>query len=258
MEGRFVIIRTMDIGGDKQADYLGIGREDNPFLGYRAIRICLDQQELFLTQLRAILRASVFGKVGIMFPMISSLSEYRAAKKLVFQAKEELAKDGCVLNQPISIGAMVEVPSCALIADKLIKEADFLSIGSNDLTQYTVAADRMNPKVAHLYTPFDPGTIRLIKSCIEAVREYPEKFVGMCGEMAGNPIASILLIGLGLQEFSVSPSRVNGIKWLISHIDATYARRIAMEVLEMDDAAEIETFLLRSYPDEVLRNLEFI
>ena len=244
MQGKPVIIRTMDIGGDKNVEYLNLPKEENPFIGYRAIRICLNDKALFKTQLRAILRASAYGRTLIMFPMIGSIEELRSAKLILYETKEELNSEGIAFDGSIPVGIMVEVPSAAVMADILIKEADFFSIGTNDLTQYTLAVDRMNENLSGLYNSFQPGVLRLIKNVISAVdQEDKNKFAGMCGEMAGDPYATILLLGLGLHEFSVNPSSVLKIKKIISLVDMAYARKVVEKVMILSTAAEIEEYL---------------
>ncbi len=250
--GKPVIIRTMDIGGDKSVDYLNIAKEENPFLGYRALRICLERDDLFLTQLRAILRAAVHGKALIMFPMVCSLDELRAAKAKVEQAKEQLKLRSETFDDQIAVGIMIEIPSAAVIADVLIKEADFFSIGSNDLTQYTLAVDRMNEKISYLYNSFHPAMLRLIKSVIEPARAAGgQKFAGMCGEMAGDPRATLVLLGLGLQEFSVGPAGLLRIRKIINSVDFSYAQEVAQKALELGTAAEIEQYLAEALPEEL-------
>ena len=209
--GRPVTIRTLDIGGDKPLPYLGLPAEANPFLGYRAIRICLDRPGLFLVQLRAILRAGVFGKARIMFPMIGSVEELRQAKALVAAAREELSAAGSSFDDSMPVGAMIEIPSAALTADLLAQEADFFSIGTNDLCQYVLAVDRMNEKIAPLYDPFHPAVLRLIREVIEQGhrRGIP---VGMCGEMAGDPEATEMLLRMGLREFSMNAGSIPLVK----------------------------------------------
>jgi phosphotransferase system enzyme I (PtsI) len=252
MAGRPVIIRTMDIGGDKSVDYLNIAKEENPFLGYRALRICLERDDLFLTQLRAILRAAVHGRALIMFPMVSSLDELRAAKAKVSQAREQLKLRGDACAEDVPVGIMVEIPSAALIADVLIREADFFSIGSNDLTQYTLAVDRMNEKISYLYNSFHPAILRLIRAVVEPARAagHP-KFAGMCGEMAGDPRATLLLLGLGLQEFSVGPANLLRIRKIINSVDYSYARSVAEKALTLGTAAEVEAWLASALPEEL-------
>lgn len=238
-----LIIRTLDIGGDKKCSYLDIKEEQNPFLGYRAIRYCLDNKEFFKVSLRAILRASHYGNVMIMYPMISSLEEIYRASEILDEAKAELASNNIPFNKNIKVGIMVEVPSTAVMADMLIDEVDFFSIGTNDLIQYTVAVDRLNPTVSNLYSFYNPGVIRLIKNTIDATKDKKDKFVGMCGEMAADPLAIILLVGLGLQEFSVNASMVLKVKKLISLIDSNEAKEIANKVLTLKTAKEIESYL---------------
>ena len=238
-----LIIRTLDIGGDKKCSYLDIKEEQNPFLGYRAIRYCLDNKEFFKVSLRAILRASHYGNVMIMYPMISSLEEIYRASEILDEAKAELASNNIPFNKNIKVGIMIEVPSTAVMADMLIDEVDFFSIGTNDLIQYTVAVDRLNPTVSNLYSFYNPGVIRLIKNTIDATKDKKDKFVGMCGEMAADPLAIILLVGLGLQEFSVNASMVLKVKKLISLIDSNEAKEIANKVLTLKTAKEIESYL---------------
>lgn len=243
LNGKPLIIRTLDIGGDKKCPYIDIGEEKNPFLGYRAIRYCLDNKEFFKVSLRAILRASNYGNVMIMYPMISSLEEVYKANEILDEAKRELASKNIPFNKNIKVGIMIEVPSAAVISDILIDEVDFFSIGTNDLIQYTVAVDRLNPTVSNLYSFYNPGVIRLIKKTIDSSRDKKGKFVGMCGEMAADPLAIILLVGLGLQEFSVNASMVLKVKKLISMIDSKEAEKIANKVLTLKTAKEVEAYL---------------
>ena len=243
LNGKPLIIRTLDIGGDKKCPYIDIGEEQNPFLGYRAIRYCLDNKEFFKVSLRAILRASNYGNVMIMYPMISSLEEVYKANEILDEAKRELASKNIPFNKNIKVGIMIEVPSAAVISDILIDEVDFFSIGTNDLIQYTVAVDRLNPTVSNLYSFYNPGVIRLIKKTIDSFRDKKGKFVGMCGEMAADPLAIILLVGLGLQEFSVNASMVLKVKKLISMIDSKEAEKIANKVLTLKTAKEVEAYL---------------
>lgn len=214
MGERQVVIRTLDIGGDKSLSYLDMPKELNPFLGYRAIRLCLDNKPLFKTQLRAILRASAFGKIGIMFPMISGLEEFLKAKEILEECKEELRKENIKFDDNIEVGIMVEIPSAALSADELAKHVDFFSIGTNDLIQYTIAVDRMNEKVSYLYNPMHPAVLRLIEMTINAAHKEG-KWCGMCGEMAGDERAIPKLLELGLDEFSMSPSSILRAKEII-------------------------------------------
>ena len=243
LNGKQLIIRTLDIGGDKKCPYIDIGKEQNPFLGYRAIRYCLDNKEFFKVSLRAILRASYYGNIMIMYPMISSLEEIYKANEILDEAKRELASKNIPFNKNIKVGIMIEVPSAAVISDILIDEVDFFSIGTNDLIQYTVAVDRLNPTVSNLYSFYNPGVIRLIKKTINSCLDKKEKFVGMCGEMAADPLAIILLVGLGLQEFSVNASMVLKVKKLISMIDSKEAKMIADKVLTLKTAKEVENYL---------------
>ncbi|MCF6138140.1 phosphoenolpyruvate--protein phosphotransferase [Pseudalkalibacillus berkeleyi] len=207
MEGKPVVIRTLDIGGDKELPYLNLPKELNPFLGYRAIRLCLDQQEIFRTQLRALLRASIYGNLKVMFPMIATLEEFRQAKAILLEEKEKLVQEKIEVSEMIEIGMMVEIPSTAVMADIFAKEVDFFSIGTNDLIQYTFAADRMNEQVSYLYQPYNPSILRLVKNVIDAAHKEG-KWAGMCGEMAGDEIAIPILLGLGLDEFSMSATSV--------------------------------------------------
>ena len=207
MEGKQVVIRTLDIGGDKTLPYLPLPQEMNPFLGYRAIRLCLDRKEIFKVQLRALLRASVFGKLCVMFPMISGIQEFRQAKEVVEECKAELRAEGKEYSENIQWGIMVEIPAAAVMADELAKEVDFFSIGTNDLIQYTLAADRMSEKVSYLYNPMHPAVLRLIKMTIDGAHSQG-KWVGMCGEMAGDEAAIPTLVEYGLDEFSMSATSI--------------------------------------------------
>jgi len=241
-KGKPVIVRTIDIGGDKQLPYFNIPAELNPFLGYRAIRICLDQTDLFITQLKAILRAGVFGDLLIMFPMISNIQEVRAAKNILEKAKEELLAENIPFKANMKVGIMIEIPSAAVTADILAKEVDFFSIGTNDLCQYTLAVDRMNEKITHLYDPFNPGVLRLINNILEQGRKH-HIHVGMCGEMAGDPLAALLLLGMGLEEFSMSASSIPTIKnTIINHSEAD-AKQVYRAVMTMDSSDEITAYL---------------
>jgi phosphoenolpyruvate-protein phosphotransferase (PTS system enzyme I) len=207
LKGKPVVIRTLDIGGDKKLEYLQLPPETNPFLGYRAIRLCLDKTDIFKTQLRAILRASAFGKIQIMFPMISSLGEFFKAKELLYSCMEELKNEEQAFNEGIETGIMIEIPSAAIMADEFAKHVDFFSIGTNDLIQYTLAADRMNETVSYLYDPMHPAVLRLIKMTIDAAHKEG-KWCGMCGEMAGDEAAIPILLEYGLDEFSMSASSI--------------------------------------------------
>jgi phosphotransferase system enzyme I (PtsI) len=252
MKGKPVIIRTLDIGGDKDIAYLNLPKEENPSLGYRAIRICLQDKPLFITQLRAILRAGVHGRALIMYPMIASLEEVRSANQVLQVAKESLRAEGAVFDDSLQAGIMVEIPSAALTADLLIREAAFFSIGSNDLVQYTLAVDRLNDRISELYNPFQPGVLRLIRTVIETANQAGGgKFAGMCGEMASDPLATLLLLGLGLTEFSVNPSALLKIKKIITSVDRSYAQKVAAKVMQLSTADEITSYLTASIPAEL-------
>lgn len=256
MQGKPVIIRTLDIGGDKNIAYMNLPKEENPFLGYRAIRICLDDTELFMTQLRAILRAAVHGRARIMYPMIASLEEVRAANRILEAAKESLRTEGAAFDDSLQAGIMVEIPSAAVTADLLIREAAFFSIGSNDLTQYTLAVDRQNGKIGSLFNPFQPAVLRLIRTVIEtANRAGGGKFAGMCGEMASDPLATLLLLGLGLTEFSVNPSALLKIKNIITSVDRSYAQMVAAKVMQLSTADEIISCLKAAMPEDLQDHL---
>lgn len=238
MKGKPVVIRTLDIGGDKHLPYLPLQEEMNPFLGHRAIRLCLDQQELFRTQLRALLRASVYGNLKIMFPMIATIQEFREAKAILLQEKEKLIAGGIAVGSSIEVGMMVEIPSTAVMADIFAKEVDFFSIGTNDLIQYTMAADRMNEKVSYLYQPYNPAILRLIQMVIKAAHEE-QKWVGMCGEMAGDELAVPLLLGLGLDEFSMSATSILKTRALLKQLSVPEMQALATEALQLATAEEV-------------------
>lgn len=214
MNGNQVVIRTLDIGGDKTLPYLPLPEEMNPFLGYRAIRLCLDRKEIFKVQLRALLRASVYGNLAVMFPMISGIQEFRSAKEVVEECKAELRAEGKEYSDTTQWGIMVEIPAAAVMADELAKEVDFFSIGTNDLIQYTLAADRMSEKVSYLYNPMHPAVLRLIKMTIDGAHKHG-KWVGMCGEMAGDEAAIPTLVEYGLDEFSMSATSILTAKKII-------------------------------------------
>ena len=235
-----MIIRTLDIGGDKKCPYIDIKDEANPFLGYRAIRYCLDHKDFFKTSLRAILRASAFGNIAIMYPMISSIEEIRQANLILEETKEELTKENIKFNKDIKVGVMVEIPAIAAMADMVIPEVDFFSIGTNDLVQYTTAVDRGNTTISKLYQWFNPGVIRLIKNTIEATKKYDNKFVGMCGEMAADPLGIILLVGLGLDEFSVNMNMVKRTKKYISLLDKKETENFVKTLFDLKTVKEIE------------------
>ena len=227
MSGKQVVVRTMDIGGDKELPYLPLPEEQNPFLGYRAIRICLDRQDIFRTQLRALLRASKYGRLAIMFPMIATVQEFKDAKAIFEEEKANLVASGVEVSDDIQVGMMMEIPAAAMIADKLAKYADFFSIGTNDLIQYSMAADRGNERVSYLYQPYNPSILRLIKNIIDASHKEG-KWTGMCGEMAGDQIAVPLLLGLGLDEFSMSATSILKTRSLIKKLDSKEMKELAV------------------------------
>lgn len=238
MEGKPVVVRTLDIGGDKELPYLDLPKEMNPFLGLRAVRLCLERQDIFRTQLRALLRASVYGNLRIMFPMIATLDEFREAKSILLEEKAKLAAEGIQVSNEIQLGIMVEIPSTAVLADLFAKEVDFFSIGTNDLIQYTMAADRMNERVSYLYQPYNPSILRLVKRVIDSAHAEG-KWVGMCGEMAGDETAIPLLIGLGLDEFSMSASSILAARSQIFKLSAEEMRTLALEALGCGTAEEV-------------------
>ena len=234
----------MDLGGDKIArlGLMDIGREANPFMGLRAIRFCLKYPEIFKAQLKGILRASVHGNVKIMYPMISRISEIRDANRILEQAKEELKKEGKKFKDDIEVGVMIEVPSAAIISDVIAREVDFLSIGTNDLIQYTMAVDRVNSDVAHLYSPMHPAILRLLKTIIDSAHAAG-KNVGMCGEMAGDPAYTAVLLGLGLDEFSMSAVQIPKVKKIIRNISKTEAKSLVENLLKCSNMQEIDIIL---------------
>ena len=238
MKGKPVIIRTMDIGGDKELKCLDLPSEMNPFLGYRAIRISLNRPDIFKVQLRALLRASAFGDIHIMYPMIASVEEVKQANAMLDECKAELTAEGKEFNKDIKVGIMIEVPAAAVISPILAKYVDFFSIGTNDLCQYTLAVDRMNEAIGSLYQPLHPGVIRLIKHVIDASHEQG-KFTGMCGELAGDPVATMILLGLGLDEFSMTASSIPLIKNILRSVSKAECEEVANKALTMDTAEEI-------------------
>ncbi|MDG2915167.1 phosphoenolpyruvate-protein phosphotransferase PtsI [Bisgaard Taxon 10/6] len=242
MNGRLVVLRTMDIGGDKELPYLNLPKEMNPFLGWRAVRIALDRREILHAQLRAVLRASAFGKLAVMFPMIISVEEIRELKTVIEVLKQELRNEGKAFDENIQVGVMVETPSAAVNAKFLAKEVDFFSIGTNDLTQYTLAVDRGNELISHLYNPMSPSVLNLIKQVIDA-SHAEGKWTGMCGELAGDERATLLLLGMGLDEFSMSAISVPRIKKLIRNVNFADARILAEKALQVPTAAEIEKLI---------------
>ena len=238
MKGKPVIIRTMDIGGDKELKCLDLPSEMNPFLGYRAIRISLNRPDIFKVQLRALLRASAFGDIHIMYPMIASVEEVKQANAMLDECKEELTAEGKEFNKDIKVGIMIEVPAAAVISPILAKYVEFFSIGTNDLCQYTLAVDRMNEAIGSLYQPLHPGVIRLIKHVIDASHEHG-KFTGMCGELASDPVATMILLGLGLDEFSMTASSIPLIKNILRSVSKAECEEVANKALTMDTAEEI-------------------
>ena len=238
MKGKPVIIRTMDIGGDKELKCLDLPSEMNPFLGYRAIRISLNRPDIFKVQLRALLRASAFGDIHIMYPMIASVEEVKQANAMLDECKDELTAEGKEFNKDIKVGIMIEVPAAAVISPILAKYVDFFSIGTNDLCQYTLAVDRMNEAIGSLYQPLHPGVIRLIKHVIDASHEQG-KFTGMCGELASDPVATMILLGLGLDEFSMTASSIPLIKNILRSVSKAECEEVANKALTMDTAEEI-------------------
>ena len=237
MNGKPVVVRTMDIGGDKELPYLPLPHEMNPFLGYRAIRISLHEPAMFRTQLRALLRASVYGKLRIMFPMIATLNDFRGAKALLEEEKAKLIAEGVAVSDDIQVGIMIEIPAAAVLAHQFAKEVDFFSIGTNDLIQYTMAADRMNERVSYLYQPYNPSILTLIKHVIDSAHKEG-KWAGMCGEMAGDQTAVPLLVGLGLDEFSMSASSVLKTRSLISKL--TLGDMQALAAKAINECATVE------------------
>lgn len=246
MDGKPIVIRTLDIGGDKELSYLSMEPEMNPFLGYRAIRLCLDRKDIFKTQLRALYRASVHGKLRIMFPMISSLEELLQAKEVVKEVLAELDSEGVAYAKDVEIGMMIEVPSAAIISDVLAKHVDFFSIGTNDLIQYTCAVDRMNQKISYLYNQFNPAVLRLIKTVIDNAHKEG-KWAGMCGESAGDQKMIPILLGMGLDEFSMSPISILPARKLITSVKESDMKKLADEVLNMGTAEEIKKYIETSF-----------
>ena len=251
MNGNLVILRTMDIGGDKELPYLNLPKEMNPFLGWRAIRIALDRREILNAQLRAVLRASAYGRLAVMFPMIISVEEIRELKSVIEELKVELRNEGKDFDENIQIGVMVETPSAAVNAKFLAKEVDFFSIGTNDLTQYTLAVDRGNELISHLYNPMSPSVLNLIKQVIDA-SHAEGKWTGMCGELAGDENATILLLGMGLDEFSMSAISVPRIKKLIRNVNYQDAKLLAEKALQQPTAAEIERLVIDFLAEKAL------
>lgn len=241
MNGKPVVVRTLDIGGDKEIEAINLPKEMNPFLGVRAIRLCFQEEEIFRTQLRALLRASVHGDLRIMFPMIATVQEFRKAKGILLEEKEKLVKEGVAVSDTLQVGIMIEIPAAAVLAHQFAKEVDFFSVGTNDLVQYTFAADRMSSGVSYLYQPFNPSILNLLKHVIDSAHKEG-KWAGMCGEMAGEAIAAPLLIGLGLDEFSMSATSILSQRKLINSISKKEMEELANKALEcstMDEVVEL-------------------
>jgi phosphotransferase system enzyme I (PtsI) len=249
LKGRPIVIRTLDIGGDKKLDYMPLAKEDNPFLGYRAIRISLDRKDLFMTQLKAILRASHYGNVKIMYPMVTSLNEVRQAKALLEKAKAELSAQRIPYNANIAVGLTIEVPAAALIADVLASEVNFMSIGTNDLVQYVLAVDRMNENIAHLYNPYHPAVIRLLKHVIDSAKSVGIP-VGVCGEMAGDIRALPIWLGLGIEELSISVQTLLQVKHRLLSSDAKKCKQLVNEILVCKTSDEIIALLAQTEQTE--------
>lgn len=247
---REVIVRTLDVGGDKEIPYLGIRKEENPFLGYRAIRYCLGRKDVFLTQLRAILRASAYGKLSIMFPMISGVAELDSAKAVLEEAKDQLCRQKLPFDESILTGMMVEIPSAALLADVLAKKVDFFSIGTNDLVQYTLAVDRGNERVSYLYQYFNPAVLRLISHVSRAAGEAGIP-LGMCGAMAGDPLAVPLLVGLGLNELSMASGSLAEAKYTVSRLQEKDCAALAQQVVRCKTTEEVRSLLLAFHRNHI-------
>ena len=246
MGGRRVVVRTLDIGGDKKLPYFTFDPEMNPFLGYRAIRLCLDRTEIFRTQLRALIRASVYGRLCIMFPMIATVDEFRQGKAIFEEEREKLIAEGVKVADKIEVGMMVEIPAAAVNADNFAKEADFFSIGTNDLIQYSMAADRMNEKVSYLYQPYNPSILRLIKMTIDGAHKEG-KWAGMCGEMAGDQVAVPILLGLGLDEFSMSATSILKTRSLLKTLDSKKMEELADKAVNDCETADEVVELVNQY-----------
>ncbi|MED0656526.1 phosphoenolpyruvate--protein phosphotransferase [Anoxybacillus ayderensis] len=246
MEGKPVVVRTLDIGGDKELPYLDLPKEMNPFLGFRAIRLCLDMQQMFRTQLRALLRASVYGNLKVMFPMIATLDEFRQAKAILLEEKEKLVAEGVPVSDEIEVGMMVEIPAAAVLADQFAKEVDFFSIGTNDLIQYTMASDRMNERVSYLYQPYNPAILRLIYNVIEAAHKEG-KWVGMCGEMAGEQLAVPILLAFGLDEFSMSATSILRVRSQLKKLSKQEAEQVKNHILSLATADEVVRFVKETF-----------
>ena len=242
--GHICVIRTMDIGGDKPLPYLNIDPEENPFLGYRALRISLDRHDLFLPQIKAILRAGLYGKAAMMVPMVISVSEIQRVQKLVEQAKVELTHEGKEYSDDVQVGIMVETPAAAVVSPLLSQYVDFFSIGTNDLIQYTLAVDRGNAQIAHLYNPFNPAVLRLIQRTIQSARERGIG-AGRCGEMASDPYAAVILLGMGITELSMSAPSIPRVKEMIRSVTSTQAKELLADVMKMEHGVDIRAYLHR-------------
>src|SRR5207248_3047972 len=240
---RPVVIRTLDLAADKFATAMDAGHEErNPFLGLRSVRLCLRNLTLFKTQMRAILRARAYGDVRIMFPMVSTLLEMRQCKMILAEVKEDLEDEGIPFNRKLPVGTMIEVPSAAILSDHLAREVNFFSIGTNDLVQYTLAADRTNETVASLYSPGDPAVLKLLEIVIKAAKQNSIE-VSVCGEMSGEPIYTLLLLGMGLRQLSVTPHNIPEIKKIIRSITLEEAKAVAQEALCLESARDVNNFL---------------
>lgn len=246
MNGKPIVIRTLDIGGDKELKYFKMDEEMNPFLGYRAIRLCLDRTDIFKTQLRALYRASIHGKLRIMFPMISSLEELLKSKEIIKEVLAEMDAEGMEYSKDVEVGMMIEIPSAAVISDILAKHVDFFSIGTNDLIQYTCAVDRMNQKISYLYNQFNPAVLRLIKMVIDNAHKEG-KWVGMCGEAAGDQRMIPILLGMGLDEFSMSPISILPARKFITSVKYEDMKKFANEVLTMGTAEDIKAYVDKTF-----------
>jgi len=249
VNGKPVVVRTLDIGGDKKLPALPLPEEMNPFLGVRAIRLCFQREDIFRTQLRALLRASVYGDLRIMFPMIATLDEFRKAKGILLEEKEKLISEGIEVSDTIQVGIMIEIPAAAVLADQFAKEVDFFSIGTNDLIQYTFAADRMSTTISYLYQPYNPSILRLIKNVIDSAHAEG-KWTGMCGEMAGELMAAPLLIGLGLDEFSMSATSILDSRKLIRSLRKSEMNKLATEALNKSTMEEVVE-LVKAYTADI-------
>jgi phosphotransferase system enzyme I (PtsI) len=242
MPDKLIVIRTLDIGGDKKLSYYQFPQEMNPFLGYRAIRFCLDNKEIFETQLRALGRASAFGKLGIMFPMIATIDEFKEAKSFAEKVFSQLRKEGHKVSNEIQLGMMTEIPSCAVLAKAFAKYTDFFSIGTNDLNQYTFACDRMSQKVAYLYQPNNPSLLSLVKMTIDGGHAN-NRWVGMCGEMAGDINSIPILLGLGLDEFSMSATSIPKARKIVNSLSYVECQKLANKALELETVEQVNNLV---------------